>query len=207
MRAHPTACRLATRRGGISSRPFSPRGLSAPAAARCARICSHAAASRSRGRRRSTGMTASAARRRSHRCRKPSAGVGPRRPDAGLARRLAAAAAKVDAARGDLGPRPRLRSLRRLSGGLALRGRLHGEDRRAGRGAPRVAESRAQPVVVRRAPDRLLVVEPRREQDRRRARLRRDRGRAAPAGHDVEHLPRPVSRHDRLAAAGGRTPG
>ena len=84
----------------------------------------------------------------------------------------------------DLGPRARLRALCRLSSGLAFRGRIHGQDRRAGRGAPRVAEARAQPVVVRRAPDRLLVVEPRREQDRRRARLRRGRGRSAPARHD-----------------------
>ena len=45
-------------------------------------------------------MTASGARRRLHRFREPAPGSAPRRPDAGLARRLAAAAAKADGAVG-----------------------------------------------------------------------------------------------------------
>ena len=51
--------------------------------------------------------------------------------------------------------------------GHALRGGLDRQARRARRRAARLAAAGAQPLVVRRAPDRLLVVEPRREQDRR----------------------------------------
>ncbi len=96
-RRRPGALR---RRAATSSRPSSRSVRSGRRSARCAPTCSLAGAPRSRGRRRSTATTASAASPRSRRCRRRAAGVGPRRPDATLARRLAAAAASANGAVG-----------------------------------------------------------------------------------------------------------
>ena len=134
-RTRRTGLRPATTRGETSSRRCSPPGRSARAVAGCAPTCSRAAGLRSRVPRHSTATAASAAWRRSHRFREPTAGVGPRRPDAGLARRLAAAAANGRRGRRDLGPRARLRTVCRVSGGLAVCGGLDGQARRARRRA------------------------------------------------------------------------
>ena len=101
-----------------------------------------------------------------------SAGHGPRRPDPTLARRLAAAAARVNGAAGiwvhDL-------STGRYAGYEADTRFAAASTVKLGAlaaGAAPLAAAGAQPVVVRRAPDRLLVVEPRREPDLGRPRLR-----------------------------------
>ena len=90
-----------------------------PTVARCAPTCSPAAGPRSRERRGSTAVTASAALAplaplpgRERRCRPASSGCRPRATP-GSGRR------EGRRRRRDLGPRARLRALRRLSGGLA----------------------------------------------------------------------------------------
>ena len=114
---------------------------------------------------------------------------GPRRPDPTLARRLAAAAARVNGAAGiwvhDL-------STGRYAGYEADTRFAAASTVKLGAlaAALRRSPSPSGAVVVRRAPDRLLVVEPRREPDLGRSRLRRDQRRAAPARHDLEHLSR-----------------
>ena len=132
-----TVRRLATRRGVTSSRRFSRPGPSAQivVALRADLLArGRAQVARAEALDRGDGFRSAA----------PlaplpgaNAGVGPRRPDAGLARRVAAAAADGQRGGRGLGARARFRTLRRLSGGLAVRGRFHGQDRRAGRGAPR----------------------------------------------------------------------
>ena len=101
----------------------------------------------------------------------------------------------------DLGARAGLGPLRGLPGRHPVRGRLDGEARRARRRAAGLAAARTKPLVVRRAPDRLLVVEPRRQPARGRARLRRRERRPAPARDALEHLSRPVPRDDGGASA------
>ena len=187
------------RRGGRRRRPGRRAAavLSAP-------TCSRAAARRSRGPRRSTATTASAARRRSRRCRRrrPARSAPPRRD----ARAAAGRGRSVgERRRRDLGARPDDGPLRGLPAGDALRGGVHRQARRARRRAARIAPGRAQPLVVRRAPDRVLVVEPRREPAAGEARLRRRRGRAAPARDDLEHVPRPVPGDDRTTGRRART--
>ena len=134
-----------------------------------------------------------------------SVGFGPRRPDATLTRRLAAAAARVNGAAGIWVHDLSTGRYAVLRGGHAVRGGFHGQARRARRRGARLADAGAQPLVVRREADRLLVVEPRREPDRGRTRLRRDRGRAAPARDDLEHLSRAVPRDHRVASSGPHT--
>ena len=129
-------------------------------------------------------------------------GVGPRRPDATLARRLAAAASTAN---GAVGIWVHELATGRYAGspsGGALRGRVDGEARRARRWAAGLAAGRAQQLVVRRAADRLLVVEPGREPAALPARLRGGRGRPATPRDDIQHLSRPLPRDDRVAPAG-----
>ena len=137
----------------------------------------------------------------------PPAGAafGPRRPDPTLARRLAAAAAPANGAVGiwvhDL-------STGRYAGYQAETRFAAASTVKLGAlvaGAARLTAGRAQPLVVRRAPDRLLVVEPRREPAPVEARLRRGRRRAAAARHDVEHVSRAVPRDDGATGRRGRT--
>ena len=129
------------------------------------------------------------------RCRWPA----PAGSDARAATR--ASRSELRRRRGGLGARARHGPLRRRRGRHQLRGGVDREARRACCCAPRGARARAQPLVVRRSPDRLLVVESRGEPDRPRPWLRRHPRRPPPARDDLEHVSRAVSRDDGCAAA------
>ena len=199
-RAGPLRGRARPRRGGRS-----PPGRVSPASARSAPTCSRGAGHRSRGPRRSTAPTASAAPLRSRRCRGPAAATA----SGGPTRRWPAGSPPSppgERRRRHLGPRPRLRPLRRLPAGDALRGCVDGQARRARRRrcAPRRRPERSRWWYdVRQigfwssnlAANR-IAGEPR---------LRRGRRRAAPARDDVEHVPGAVPRDDAWRPPGAHT--
>ena len=146
--------RARPRRGGRRRRPVrtSERALRADLLARGrAQVARAEALDRDDGFRSLGSARAAAAGRRG---RRPA----PARSDAGAAARRGCRAR--ERRRRDLGARPEHRPLRGLPGGDALRGRVDGQARRARRRPACLTAGRAQPLVVRRAPDRLLVVQP-----------------------------------------------
>ncbi len=199
-RRRPTAPRRATTRGATSWTPCTRPAKCARRFARSGPTCSRRAGAASRGPRSSTASPARGARDRSRRF--------PRR------RQASARACRTPGWPAGFGLPPRASTASPGSGcTICATGRYagHEADTRfpaastvklgalvaALRASPQPG---AQPLVVGRPADRLLVVEPGREPHSGQARSRRGRRRPAPPGHGVEHVPGAVPGDDGPAA-------